>query len=171
MLRSCCFRCLGRRNDRLLWDTDSKPHATGEFSIAVVQANFSLEDQSQVLTSPSATYIGVYDGHGGPEASRFVNRHLVPYLHKIFGRARRVVNRSNKEGFNATEEDFTHLVKGSLPDKPQIASVGSCCLVGAISGGELYVETWEIQELFLAGGVLMLRRNWWQKGGTSRRIL
>lgn len=85
MLRSCCLRCLGRRNgDGLLWHTDLKPHASGEFSIAVVQANSSLEDQSQVYTSPSATYVGVYDGHGGPEASRFVNRHLFPYLHSNF---------------------------------------------------------------------------------------
>ncbi|KAF5939332.1 hypothetical protein HYC85_023591 [Camellia sinensis] len=69
MLRSCC-RCLGRRTgDGLLWHMDLKPHASGDFSIAVVQANSSLEDQSQVFTSPSATYIGVYDGHGGPEAS------------------------------------------------------------------------------------------------------
>lgn len=44
-----------------------------------------------------------------------------------------------KKAFNATEEDFTRLVKRSLPIKPQIASVGSCCLVGAISDGELYV--------------------------------
>ncbi|KAL6522536.1 hypothetical protein OROMI_031494 [Orobanche minor] len=139
MLRSCCFRCLGRRNDGLLWDTDLKPHATGEFSIAVVQANLSLEDQSQVFTSPSATYIGVYDGHGGPEASRFVNRHLVPYLHKFSAEQGGLSTEVIKKAFNATEEDFTHLVKRSLPDKPQIASVGSCCLVGAISGGELYV--------------------------------
>lgn len=82
MLRSCCLRCFGRRNgDGLLWHSELKPHASGEFSIAVVQANSSLEDQSQVYTSPSATYIGVYDGHGGPEASRFVNSHLFPYLH------------------------------------------------------------------------------------------
>lgn len=44
-----------------------------------------------------------------------------------------------KKAFSATEEDFTRLVKRSLPVKPQIASVGSCCLVGAISDGELFV--------------------------------
>lgn len=85
MMRLCyrpLERCLGRRSgDGLLWHTELKPHASGDFSMAVVQANSSLEDQSQVLTSPSATYVGVYDGHGGPEASRFVNRHLFPYLH------------------------------------------------------------------------------------------
>ncbi|KAI3698470.1 hypothetical protein L2E82_42042 [Cichorium intybus] len=55
---------------------DLKPHASGEYSVAVVQANSSLEDQGQVLTSPSATYIGLYDGHSGPEASS----HLFHYL-------------------------------------------------------------------------------------------
>ncbi|KAK6136932.1 hypothetical protein DH2020_029325 [Rehmannia glutinosa] len=140
MLRSCCFRCFGRRNgDGLLWHMDLKPHTSGEFSIAVVQANSSLEDQSQVFTSPSATYVGVYDGHGGPEASRFVNRHLFPYLHKFSTEQGGLSADVIKKAFNATEEEFTRLVKRSLPVKPQIASVGSCCLVGAISDGELYV--------------------------------
>ncbi|XP_075520828.1 putative protein phosphatase 2C 63 [Primulina tabacum] len=140
MLRSCCFRCLGWRNtDGLMWHLDLKPHASGDFSIAVVQANSSLEDQSQVFTSPSATYVGVYDGHGGPEASRFVNRHLFPYLHKFASEQGGLSADVIKKAFNATEEDFTRLVKRSLPLKPQIASVGSCCLVGAISDGELYV--------------------------------
>lgn len=44
-----------------------------------------------------------------------------------------------KKAFNATEEEFLHLVKRALPARPQIASVGSCCLVGAISNDELYV--------------------------------
>lgn len=44
-----------------------------------------------------------------------------------------------KKAFNATEEEFLHLVKRSWPSKPQIASVGSCCLVGVISNGILYV--------------------------------
>lgn len=44
-----------------------------------------------------------------------------------------------KRAFDATEEEFCHLVKRSLPLKPQIASVGSCCLVGAISDDVLYV--------------------------------
>ena len=83
MLRNL-YRCLGRRGDALMWHTDLKPHATGDYSIAVVQANSCLEDQSQVYTSSSATYVGVYDGHGGPEASRFVNTHLLPFLHSKF---------------------------------------------------------------------------------------
>lgn len=131
---------MGRRSgDGLLWHMDLKPHASGDFSIAVVQANSSLEDQSQVFTSPSATYIGVYDGHGGPEASRFVNRHLFPFIHKFATEQGGLSADVIKKAFNATEEEFIHLVKCALPIRPQIASVGSCCLVGAISNDELYV--------------------------------
>ncbi|KAK0581015.1 hypothetical protein LWI29_008861 [Acer saccharum] len=140
MLRSC-YRCLGRRGggDGLMWHTDLKPHASGDYSIAVVQANSSLEDQSQVFTSPYATYVGVYDGHGGPEASRFVNRHLFPYLHKFATEQGGLSADVIKKAFHATEEEFCLLVKRALPLQPQIASVGSCCLVGAISNDVLYV--------------------------------
>ncbi|PSS02659.1 Protein like [Actinidia chinensis var. chinensis] len=143
MLRSCfrpLERCFGfRSGDGLLWHMDLKPHASGDFSIAVVQANSCLEDQSQVFTSPSATYVGVYDGHGGPEASRFVNRHLFSYLHKFVMEQGGLSEDVLKNAFSATEEDFLNLVKKSLPVQPKIASVGSCCLVGAISRDVLYV--------------------------------
>ncbi|CAM8894914.1 unnamed protein product [Rhodiola kirilowii] len=146
MLRWCAKpleRCLGRRNggggDGLLWHTDLKPHASGDYSIAVVQANSCLEDQSQVFTSPSATYVGVYDGHGGPEASRFVNKHLFPYLHKFALEQGGLSADVIKKAFSATEDEFVRLVKQAFPIHPQIAAVGSCCLVGAISDGTLYV--------------------------------
>nr|AGV54161.1 protein phosphatase 2C 63-like protein [Phaseolus vulgaris] len=136
----CCFRRRGgRAADGLLWHTDLKPHASGDFSIAVAQANYSLEDQSQVFTSPSATYVGVYDGHGGPEASRFVNKRLFPYLHKFATEQGGLSVDVIKKAFSATEEEFLHLVKLSLPISPQIASVGSCCLFGAITNNVLYV--------------------------------
>ncbi|CAN8276214.1 unnamed protein product [Cochlearia groenlandica] len=141
-------RCLGTRangggggggGDGLLWQSELKQHAGGDYSIAVVQANSRLEDQSQVFTSSSSTYVGVYDGHGGPEASRFVNRHLFPYIHKFAkedgGLSADVIRRAFKE----TEEEFCHMVKRSLPMKPQMATVGSCCLFGAITNGTLYV--------------------------------
>ncbi|OVA17063.1 Protein phosphatase 2C (PP2C)-like domain [Macleaya cordata] len=143
MLRSCyrpferCFGHLG--GDGLLWHMDLKPHASGDFSIAVVQANSSLEDQSQVFTSPSATYIGVYDGHGGPEASRFINTHLFPHLHKLASEQGGLSTDVIKKAFDATEEEFLRFVKRSWPARPQMASVGSCCLVGAISDDVLYV--------------------------------
>lgn len=76
------------RQDGLLWYKDSGHHLLGEFSMAVVQANNLLEDQSQLESGPLSTldsgpygtFVGVYDGHGGPETSRFVNDHLFQHL-------------------------------------------------------------------------------------------
>lgn len=44
-----------------------------------------------------------------------------------------------RKAFRATEDEFLHLVKRSWLDQPQIASVGSCCLLGAIANNVLYV--------------------------------
>lgn len=76
------------RQDGLLWYKDTGQHMNGEFSIAVVQANNLLEDQSQIESGPLSllesgpygTFIGIYDGHGGPETSRFINDHLFQHL-------------------------------------------------------------------------------------------
>ncbi|KAJ6409505.1 hypothetical protein OIU84_009076 [Salix udensis] len=161
MLRSCyrpLERCFGRvagggGGDGLMWHADLKQHASGDYSIAVVQANSNLEDQSQVLTSSSATYVGVYDGHGGPEASRFVNKHLFPYMHKFATEHGGLSADVIRKAFNATEEEFCHLVKRSLRMKPQIASAGSCCLVGAISNDVLYVANLGDSRAVLGRGV------------------
>ncbi|KAJ6844890.1 putative protein phosphatase 2C 60 [Iris pallida] len=44
-----------------------------------------------------------------------------------------------RKAFQATEDGFFSLVAKQWPVKPQIAAVGSCCLVGVICGGILYV--------------------------------
>lgn len=62
--------------DGLLWFRDIGKYGSGEFSMAVVQANQVLEDQSQIESGPLGTFVGVYDGHGGPDASRYVCDHL-----------------------------------------------------------------------------------------------
>ncbi|KAJ4826647.1 hypothetical protein Tsubulata_001522 [Turnera subulata] len=129
----------GGAGDELLWHTDLKPHATGDYSIAVLQANSLLEDQGQVLTSPSSTFVGVYDGHGGPETSRFLARHLFPLLHKFRTEHGGLSADVIRKAFDATEEEFLQLVKQSWTARPQIASVGSCCLVGAVENDVLYV--------------------------------
>ncbi|PWA65331.1 protein phosphatase 2C 29 [Artemisia annua] len=137
ILESCYKSCFGSGgSDGLLWTTDA---SGGEYSIGVVQANSTLEDQAQVMTSPNATFVGVYDGHGGFEASRFISNHLFPYLQKFAAEHGGVSKDVIEKAFNATETDFLHLVKESWLDRPQIVSVGSCCLVGVISNGTLYV--------------------------------
>lgn len=67
-------------DDALLWSRDIGQHAAGDFSFAVVQANEVLEDHSQVETGRDATFVGVYDGHGGADASRFISNHLFLHL-------------------------------------------------------------------------------------------
>lgn len=44
-----------------------------------------------------------------------------------------------RKAYQATEEGFLSLVTKQWPMKPQIAAVGSCCLVGVICGGTLYI--------------------------------
>ncbi|GJR02458.1 probable protein phosphatase 2C 63 [Tanacetum coccineum] len=141
ILESCYKSCFGSGgSDGLLWNMELKPLASGgEYSIGVVQANSTLEDQGQVMTSPHATFVGVYDGHGGFEASRFISNHLFPYLQKFAAENGGVSKDVIQKAFNATETDFLHLVKESWLDRPQIVSVGSCCLVGVISNGTLFV--------------------------------
>jgi len=43
------------------------------------------------------------------------------------------------KAFLATEEGFLSVVRKQFLIKPQLAAVGSCCLVGVICGGMLYV--------------------------------
>jgi pyruvate dehydrogenase phosphatase len=66
--------------DSLLWFQDLQKHSLGDYSFAVVQANELIEDHSQVETAPNATFVGVYDGHGGPDASRYISDHLFLHL-------------------------------------------------------------------------------------------
>lgn len=71
---------LGGEDDALLWSRDLEKHSHGEFSFAIVQANEVLEDQSQVETGRHATFVGVYDGHGGSETARYINDNLFRHL-------------------------------------------------------------------------------------------
>lgn len=107
--------------------------------MAMAQANATLEDQAQVYTSPSTTYIGVYDGHGGYDAARFVNSRLFHYVNKFRRERDGLSEDAISKSFEATEEDFINLAKRTWVSKPGMASVGTCCLFGAIADGFLYV--------------------------------
>jgi len=119
----------------------------GEFSMAVVQANNLLEDQSQIESGPLSTldsgpygtFVGIYDGHGGPETSRYVNDHLFQHLKRFTSEQQSMSVDVIRKAYQATEEGFLSLVTKQWPMKPQIAAVGSCCLVAVICGGILYI--------------------------------
>lgn len=147
--------------DGLVWDVPLKAHASGDYSIAVAQANESLEDQAQVLAAPAATIVGVFDGHGGPEAARFVNRRLFSHIQGFAAENGGLSAEVLQKAFGATEEEFIGLVQKSWPSQPRIVSVGSCCLVGAIEGGTLYVAN-------LGDSRAVLGR---RGGGNKRRVV
>ncbi|XP_054806027.1 probable protein phosphatase 2C 38 [Prosopis cineraria] len=136
------------RVDGLLWYKDSGKHVNGEFSMAVVQANHLLEDQSQLesgsLSSfeedgPQGTFVGIYDGHGGPEAAGFVNDNLFKNIKRFTSQNQGMSEEVIKKAFLETEEEFLSQVKEQWMKKPLLASVGSCCLIGIICNGMLFI--------------------------------
>ncbi|XP_076899087.1 putative protein phosphatase 2C 60 [Bidens hawaiensis] len=137
----------GGRQDGLLWYKDTGHHYNGDFSMAVVQANNLLEDQSQLESGslslqesgPYGTFVGVYDGHGGPETSRFINSNLFQHLKRFTSENQSMSVEVIKKAFQATEEGFLSIVTKQWQMQPQIAAVGSCCLVGVVCGGNLYI--------------------------------
>lgn len=68
------------RDDALVLYRDLEKHSCGEFSFVVVQANKDMKDHSHVKTACNATFVGVYDGHSGSEASRLFSARLIPHL-------------------------------------------------------------------------------------------
>lgn len=44
-----------------------------------------------------------------------------------------------QKAFQATEEGFLSIVTKQWTVKPQLAAVGSCCLVSVVCGGTLYI--------------------------------
>ncbi|XP_040382050.1 probable protein phosphatase 2C 61 [Oryza brachyantha] len=126
--------------DGLTWQAELRPHAAGEFSMAAAQANAEMEDQAQVMPSPEATLVGVYDGHGGPDASRFLRSRLFPLVHELAAEHGGAVTAEvMRKAFLAADEEYLQLLRWSLPNMSRAAASGSCCLLGAISDDTLYV--------------------------------
>ncbi|CAH9104246.1 unnamed protein product [Cuscuta europaea] len=128
--------------DGLLWYHDIGKYGSGEFSMAVVQANRVLEDQSQVESGPFGSLVGVYDGHGGPDAARYVCDNLFRHFQALSVQNNGVVTADIiQRAFLETERGFTSLVSDTWSSQPNLATVGTCCLVGVISQQTLFVAS------------------------------
>ncbi|CAI0626544.1 unnamed protein product [Linum tenue] len=146
-LLSLCFRPFGRSDgggggggkEGLLWYRDVGKYGSGDFSMAVVQANQVLEDQSQIESGSFGTFVGVYDGHGGPEAARYVCDHLFRNFLVAEREGGAVTADTISRAFRATEEGFTSVVSELWSSRPQLATVGACCLVGVIYQQTLFI--------------------------------
>ncbi|KAL8266034.1 hypothetical protein R6Q59_003378 [Mikania micrantha] len=77
--------------------------------------------------------------HGGPETSRYINDHLFQNLKRFASEQQTMSAEVIQKAFHATEEGFLSLVAKQWTVKPQLAAVGSCCLVGVICNGALYI--------------------------------
>ncbi|KAJ8754007.1 hypothetical protein K2173_001905 [Erythroxylum novogranatense] len=152
MVKSCWRPCvvddsISGRFDGFLRAGDLGNHAYGQFSMAVAEANYPVEDRSQlesgslssIDSGPQGTFVGVYDGHAGAEASRFITQNLFPNLKRILQEHQGLSESVIKKAFAATEDSFISLVRKQWHAKPHMASVGSCCLAGVLSNGLLYI--------------------------------
>ncbi|GAB2218066.1 hypothetical protein Droror1_Dr00001283 [Drosera rotundifolia] len=137
----------GGRRDGLLWYKDIGQHVFGDFSMAVMQANNIIEDQCQVESGslsmvdsgPFGTFVGIYDGHGGAECSRYINYNLFNHLRRFCSEHGSMSADVMRKAVQATEEGFLSVVSKQWPLKPQIAAVGSCCLFGVVCNHTLYI--------------------------------
>ncbi|CAI5458005.1 unnamed protein product [Closterium sp. Yama58-4] len=64
----------GQKRDVWHRALDNTPY--GQFSLAMYEANYVMEDTAEVEGSSSGVYIGVHDGHGGTETSEFLKENL-----------------------------------------------------------------------------------------------
>nr|XP_040247043.2 disease resistance protein RGA5 [Aegilops tauschii subsp. strangulata] len=128
------------RDDLLWWDNLAQCNA-GELCMAAVQANNLMEDHCRVESSRTlGTCIGIFDGHGGPEAARFTADNLVRRLQ--FGARyslRGMTDDIIREAFLDIEASFIELVSRQWLGKPTLAAVGTCCLVGIVHHRTLFV--------------------------------
>jgi pyruvate dehydrogenase phosphatase len=90
-------------------------------------------------SGPYGTFVGIYDGHGGPETSRFINENLFQHLKRFTAEQQSISVDVIRKAYQATEDGFFSVVTKKWPTNPQIAAVGSCCLVGVICGDTLYI--------------------------------
>ncbi|KAK9287368.1 hypothetical protein L1049_015785 [Liquidambar formosana] len=78
-------------------------------------------------------------GMGALRQARYVNNHLFQHLKRFTSEQQSMSVDVIRKAYQATEEGFLSLVTRQWPTNPQIAAVGSCCLVGVICNGTLYI--------------------------------
>ncbi|KAM0928242.1 hypothetical protein ACQ4PT_002364 [Festuca glaucescens] len=126
--------------DGLLWWRDLARCAAGDLSAALVQANQVLEDQCRLHSAPPlGTVLGLFDGHAGHTAARFACDHFVPNLREAASGPRGVTEDAIRDAFAATEGAFIAEVSAQFDAHPDVATVGSCCLLGVVHDRTLFV--------------------------------
>ncbi|XP_045794252.1 probable protein phosphatase 2C 43 [Trifolium pratense] len=111
--------------DPLAWSRPLVRHHCGEFSMAAIQANTDMEDESQVEVGTDALFVGVYDGHKGmiQQNNNSMNEIIL----------RQVVDQM--------ETDFNEFARNSFEQHHEVQNsfVSSGCLICIIWKGTLFV--------------------------------
>lgn len=129
-------RIIGRP---LLKDLAGEKQSHGYFSIATIGANKPIEDFAEIQIGNKATFVGIYDGHGGQLASRYIDEHLFDNLIGIIKESGAFSEDSLRNAIDATETGFLELVHQKFALHPEYVEAGSCLLVGVLWGRSLYI--------------------------------
>ncbi|CAM8943674.1 unnamed protein product [Rhodiola kirilowii] len=121
----------------LLWHKDYGQCGCGHYSMAVLQGNLVIEDQCQFESfGQFGTFVGIYDGHNGPDAARFVFDHIFQIFQEeiigVAGNNQSVTAETFRTVFRRMELEFFVHVRELWNERPSIATVGTCCLVGVV---------------------------------------
>ncbi|KAJ1403346.1 hypothetical protein SESBI_27350 [Sesbania bispinosa] len=107
--------------------------------MAAVRANEQMEDFSHVETGRNAVFAGIYDGHAGDDAARYLNNFLFEYLIGFIQESRDMSEVVLRDAVVASEVGFLEVVRHGYVAKPNMGKVGSCCLVCCIWRNSLYI--------------------------------
>ncbi|KAK2411605.1 Protein phosphatase 2C family protein [Trifolium repens] len=142
MLRRICMKkpdVLGN-DDTRAWFTKLERHHMGQFSMAAYQANSIMEDYSHVEVGDNSLFVGIYDGHRGTDAAKFISNHIFEELSRLIRENNNVMSEKLlREAVAATEEKFTDVVIDNKDTNPGLMLTGSCCLFALIWKGTLYI--------------------------------
>ena len=97
----------------------SSKHKRGGLDSGKIKKKTQRKNQrSQVEIGSNAMFVGVYDGHGGPEASRFINDHLFLHLMRIAREHGSISEDILRSFVSATGDGSLTLVRRSYGIKP-----------------------------------------------------
>ncbi|XP_016186369.1 probable protein phosphatase 2C 25 [Arachis ipaensis] len=123
------------RKDPNMWSKEHGTYAWGEYSFAVVRANYpDINDRSQIEIGSNGLFVGIYDGHHGPKAASYLQDKLFSKFIAIARKNRAINLEAIKETIKTMENDFIHEAR---KNRTELLTTGSCCLIGMLYRGDL----------------------------------
>ncbi|KAF6152001.1 hypothetical protein GIB67_010575 [Kingdonia uniflora] len=140
----CCG--IGGRDDEITQDDAPNPHFDWiqsinlealdlcQFSVAAAQSNLISEDFFHIETDEKGLFVGIYDGHGGCEASHYLSQNFHQTLISHGNLEPHLSEDTLKLVFSRIEDQFLIHANDTIQEIKR-GSVGSCCLVAYLLRG------------------------------------